>query len=373
MSHDPRPGPRAGLAPYGGARLGTGCAGSRRSLQARLSLTLIAVAILGTTLQAQVQEPTEPPLIDVEHYEIDARVDLNAQLLEATAEVHFVPRDPARVLTFELHNSLNLDSVEAEDGTILYSSRGVGKRQRSGQLSEPAPGGRAPGRALPLRRPPDRIRGLARRRLCAGRNHGRQGHSPLRRQVVPGQRIRRRPVHIGHSRHRSRGHDGSRKRHRHPDRGPRGHPAPVRVQLPVVPRHDRDRQGRAAPGRGRRRLQLRVHARGERGPCTGVRRDRRRNGRLLFRSLRSPLLQGDLDRRDGRVRAERVLGPGNGPDEHLRPWRDRQPAAAGQACGKPVVGIDRRRRQSQQPLLVDGLAQYSSLLETEEAEARRPS
>ena len=73
-----------------------------------------------------MQEATEPPLIDVEHYEIDARVDLNAQLLEATAEVHFVPRDPARVLTFELHNSLNLDSVEAEDGTILYSSRGVG-------------------------------------------------------------------------------------------------------------------------------------------------------------------------------------------------------------------------------------------------------
>ena len=71
------------------------------------------------------QEPGSPPLIDVQHYVVDARVNLDAQLLEATAEVHFVPRDPARVLTFELHNALNLDSVETEDGTSLYSSRGV--------------------------------------------------------------------------------------------------------------------------------------------------------------------------------------------------------------------------------------------------------
>ena len=70
------------------------------------------------------QGPGDPPLINVQHYAIEARVNLNAQVLEATAEVHFVPRDPARVVTFELHNSLNLDSVETEDGTSLYSSRG---------------------------------------------------------------------------------------------------------------------------------------------------------------------------------------------------------------------------------------------------------
>lgn len=86
-------------------------------------MTVVSAAALPVPALAQGTSP--PPLFDIEHYVIDARVDLNAQVLEATAELHFVPRDPARVLTFELHNSLNVDVVEAEDGTELFSSRGV--------------------------------------------------------------------------------------------------------------------------------------------------------------------------------------------------------------------------------------------------------
>lgn len=82
------------------------------------------LGLAAVQVPAVAQEPGAPPLINVQHYAIDARVNLNAQVLEATAEVHFVPLDPARVVTFELHNSLNLDSVETEDGTSLYASRG---------------------------------------------------------------------------------------------------------------------------------------------------------------------------------------------------------------------------------------------------------
>ena len=73
---------------------------------------------------ARAQEPALPPLIDVEHYAIDASVNMDARLLEATAEVRFVPRDPANVLTFELHNGLNVDGVETEAGDSLFHSRG---------------------------------------------------------------------------------------------------------------------------------------------------------------------------------------------------------------------------------------------------------
>ena len=69
------------------------------------------------------QESQFGPLIDVRHYEIEASLNLEAQLLEATAEVHFVPLDPAGNATFELHNSLNVDSAEMADGTDLQPTR----------------------------------------------------------------------------------------------------------------------------------------------------------------------------------------------------------------------------------------------------------
>ncbi len=62
----------------------------------------------------------------MEHYEIEVRVDLGAQLLEATAAVHFVPRDPAKTALFELHGALNVDWAEDTEGEDLYPHRGPG-------------------------------------------------------------------------------------------------------------------------------------------------------------------------------------------------------------------------------------------------------
>ncbi len=64
-----------------------------------------------------------PPLLDVQFYKIDAKLNMDAQLLEATAEVHFIPRDPAGSAVFELHNSLKVDYAEMEDGARLDAIR----------------------------------------------------------------------------------------------------------------------------------------------------------------------------------------------------------------------------------------------------------
>ena len=50
-------------------------------------------------------------------------MDLYSQLLEATVEVHFIPRDPAATAVFELHNALHVDAVEASDGSSLNPIR----------------------------------------------------------------------------------------------------------------------------------------------------------------------------------------------------------------------------------------------------------
>lgn len=82
--------------------------------------TLIAViAAGGLHARLDAQDAAVGPLLDVQHYKIDAKLNMDAQLLEATAEVHFIPRDPAGNAFFELHNSLNVDFAEMEDGTSL--------------------------------------------------------------------------------------------------------------------------------------------------------------------------------------------------------------------------------------------------------------
>ena len=81
----------------------------------------MAVGGLGPRLCAQ--GASAGPLLDVQHYKIDARLNMDAQLLEATAEVHFIPRDPAGNAAFELHNSLNVDYAEMADGTSLEPIR----------------------------------------------------------------------------------------------------------------------------------------------------------------------------------------------------------------------------------------------------------
>lgn len=72
---------------------------------------------------ARAQSTGADPLIDVQHYRIEAKVNPDAQLLEATVAVEFIPRDPADHAVFELHNALNVDSVEMEDGSSLFANR----------------------------------------------------------------------------------------------------------------------------------------------------------------------------------------------------------------------------------------------------------
>lgn len=63
-------------------------------------------------------------MIDAGSYKIEAEVDLNAQLLRATAEVVFTPEDD-RMLSanFELHNALNITRVTDQQGRTLQASK----------------------------------------------------------------------------------------------------------------------------------------------------------------------------------------------------------------------------------------------------------
>ncbi len=95
--------------------------------QAMAGLAEISVAVLIVTAcfagPVSAQDLRGGPLLDVQHYEIDATLNLDAQLIEATAEMHFVPRDPAGNALFELHNALNVDAMEMGDGTAIAPTR----------------------------------------------------------------------------------------------------------------------------------------------------------------------------------------------------------------------------------------------------------
>ncbi len=85
------------------------------------ALTLLAM-MLAAALPAAAQQP-ERPLIDVRHYEIDARIDPASSTLQATAKVTFVPREQVSEVVFELHNGLDVERVETADGSTLNPLR----------------------------------------------------------------------------------------------------------------------------------------------------------------------------------------------------------------------------------------------------------
>lgn len=95
-----------GLAPgsFVPSRLGWACA--------------MALLLAGGAL-AQEQRP----LIDVQSYDIDAIVEPGAQVLAATAQVHFIPREQTSQVILELHNGLNVTSVKTADGSELQPLR----------------------------------------------------------------------------------------------------------------------------------------------------------------------------------------------------------------------------------------------------------
>lgn len=96
----------------------------------RVARILTCCAVLAATLAAIIgaapaaaQSLTGEPLLNVEHYEIDARLNFGTGVIEATAEVHFTPLDPAATGRFELHNALVVDEATMADGSSLNPLR----------------------------------------------------------------------------------------------------------------------------------------------------------------------------------------------------------------------------------------------------------
>ncbi|MGO9242609.1 MAG: M1 family aminopeptidase [Bryobacteraceae bacterium] len=76
---------------------------------------------LPAALRAQEQRRTS---IDVDHYKIEAQIDLERQTLQATAAVTFLPLDSgSSSATFELHNALSVSKVVDDQGRSLETNR----------------------------------------------------------------------------------------------------------------------------------------------------------------------------------------------------------------------------------------------------------
>jgi len=73
---------------------------------------------------AMFAQESRRTLIDVDHYKIDARIDLDRQALQATAAVTFAPQDAgSNSATFELHNALSVSKAVDEQGRTLEINR----------------------------------------------------------------------------------------------------------------------------------------------------------------------------------------------------------------------------------------------------------
>ena len=84
---------------------------------------LFAVSCLTLLPCLQAQEQRRAA-IDVDHYKLDVRVDVETQTLQATAAVTFVPQDSgSNSATFELHNALIVAKVVDEQGRNLETNR----------------------------------------------------------------------------------------------------------------------------------------------------------------------------------------------------------------------------------------------------------
>jgi hypothetical protein len=96
-----------------------------RGFAFRFRLTSCAgwACALALLFAAGVAAQEQRPLIDVQSYDIDAIVEPGAQVLVATAQVQFIPREQTSQVIFELHNGLNVTSVKAADGMELQPLR----------------------------------------------------------------------------------------------------------------------------------------------------------------------------------------------------------------------------------------------------------
>ena len=86
-----------------------------------LWIALCWLAVPAAALLAQEQRRAS---IDVDHYKIDAKIDIDRQSLQATAAITFVPQDAgSNSATFELHNALSVNKAVDEQGRNLEVNR----------------------------------------------------------------------------------------------------------------------------------------------------------------------------------------------------------------------------------------------------------
>ena len=81
----------------------------------------VALALLWAVHASAQTE--ERPLIDVQRYDIEGRIDPGSATLQARAKVTFIPREATNSVIFELHNALDVRSVTLEGGAALSPLR----------------------------------------------------------------------------------------------------------------------------------------------------------------------------------------------------------------------------------------------------------
>ncbi len=94
-------------------------AGPKRALHGALAAGLLVLLLASPNAWAQERRP----LIDVEFYDIAAKIDLSTQTLKAEAQVRFIPREETNALVFDLNNGLNVNRVATPDGSEVYPVR----------------------------------------------------------------------------------------------------------------------------------------------------------------------------------------------------------------------------------------------------------
>ena len=102
----------------------------------RFHAAMLAACTVFSSAFAQGQQ-ARLQRIDVQDYAIDARIDPQAQTLQATAKVHFLAVDDSSSVSFELNNALSLDKVTDEQGRQIPASRL--QQDMSVRLSLPQP------------------------------------------------------------------------------------------------------------------------------------------------------------------------------------------------------------------------------------------
>ena len=82
----------------------------------------ILAAVLGTVAAGMGQD-RQAARIDVQHYNIEADVNPQTQVLTAKVKMQFVPQDDTSTAVFDLNNALNVSKVETENGQEVSATR----------------------------------------------------------------------------------------------------------------------------------------------------------------------------------------------------------------------------------------------------------